>query len=91
VESGLRYIGKESHRHEEADQRTVHDLDGVTVNYGSDEWNRLKSELNDYPVPELARAAGVSDRSIQYYRAGEMEPRSAVKRRLLSFLRRGRS
>jgi len=89
VEAGIRYIGKESHKYDEVDARSIHDPDEVTVSYRSDEWERLKGRLHDYPATELARVGGVSVRSIKHYRAGR-EPRRAVKRRLLAFVRRSR-
>jgi len=91
VATSVEYTGKESHEYEAVDQGLVHDKADVSVTYGSDEWDRLKGGLHDFSAAELARVAGVDPRMIKYYRAGEKEPRAAVKRRLIEFFRRAKS
>jgi hypothetical protein len=90
IATGVEYIGKESHRYEEVDAGIIHDSSEVTIAYGSDEWDRLKHRLHDFPARKLADVAGVSVRSIKHYRAGR-EPSRPVKERLLEFFRRARS
>ena len=75
-----------SHRIEEVESGQIRDATEIATEYGSDEWDRLKVRLNESSARKLAEVAGVSVRSIKYYRVGR-EPSSSVKERLVSFFR----
>lgn len=77
------YISKESHRHEEVEQGTIHDWEEVRSEYsdpGPDPWRSLVAPvLRTIDRGELARISAVSERHIARLRNGNQRPSPEIR------------
>lgn len=84
---GVQMIGKESNRLEEVQQGLIADRDEVLENYGRGEeglWEAVRNVMGDLSRKELARRSGLTPKTLDRIRRGEVQnPHDETRRKLL--------